>query len=289
MGNWDPKYDEPPEDFWRTLVADRGPEGRDPLPFYPRACREVFQHSLDDTLDTTMLINHGSTIIADFLKRVQAVIWNRRLMRTKRSWLGLVPKAAHSDDLICILNGCSVPVVLRRVHKSALDIDLERKDHEARKANALLYIARMLAAHARRRRVTRGNNPTNTSTNKSTNKSKIDKPIEITGLLTRKDQPDDESLVLPAPTSETTNDDSCLNDDGKRPHSEDGRKAHESKRVATELRALTDAETADVYYVLIGECYIHGMMNGEARTFRSEYNAGKPISDRIMTKTFELR
>jgi hypothetical protein len=75
MGGWDPKHDPPFEEFWRTLVADRGPDGRDPLPYYSRAYKHVFQQAIDDTLDTSMLINHSSSIIANFLKRVQAVIW----------------------------------------------------------------------------------------------------------------------------------------------------------------------------------------------------------------------
>jgi hypothetical protein len=49
-------------------------------------------------------------------------------MRTKRGWLGLGPKGAHSDDAICILYGCSVPVVLRKVMKSEKDVE-EMKKH----------------------------------------------------------------------------------------------------------------------------------------------------------------
>jgi hypothetical protein len=285
MGNWNPKYDEPPEEFWRTLVADRDPEGQDPLPFYPRACREVFQHSIDDTLDTTMLINNGSSIIADFLKRVQAIIWNRRLMRTERSWLGLAPKAAQSGDLICILNGCSVPVVLRKVQKSSHDIELELKDHKARKADAVLYIARKIAAHARRRRAARGNDHTNTSNDKG----KTNEPIETTGLVSRTDRLDEEKKILQSSNRKTPDKDPSLNSDGKRRHSEDNIQGQDSKRVAFDPRGLTDLGATGVYYVLIGECYVHGMMNGEARIFRSRHNTGRPISDRIMNETFELR
>ena len=35
-------------------------------------------------------------------------------MLTARSNIGLAPKSARMGDLVCILFGCSVPVVLRR-------------------------------------------------------------------------------------------------------------------------------------------------------------------------------
>ncbi|KAF9769804.1 hypothetical protein IL306_012726 [Fusarium sp. DS 682] len=153
LAGWKPKAGSPPEEFWRTLVADRGPDGRDPPSFYGPACETVFQEAMDDTLDTSMLINHGSSVISDFLKRVQAVIWNRRMMRTGNLWLGLAPKGAQEGDLVCILYGCSVPVVLRKIVKSQADLDKELEDEEIRKANIVAYIAKNLAAKARRKRL----------------------------------------------------------------------------------------------------------------------------------------
>lgn len=52
----------------------------------------------------------------DFLRRVQSVVWKRSLISTSREhFLGLAPSKAKEGDLICILYGCSVPVVLRRM------------------------------------------------------------------------------------------------------------------------------------------------------------------------------
>ena len=44
------------------------------------------------------------------------MVWSRRLVLLKRlhQTLGLVPADAKKGDLICILYGCSVPVVLRK-------------------------------------------------------------------------------------------------------------------------------------------------------------------------------
>jgi hypothetical protein len=278
MGGWDHEHDNPPEEFWRTLVADRGPDGRDPLPFYPRACKHVFQHANDDTLDTSMLINHGSSIIADFLKRVQAVIWNRRLMRTKRGWLGLAPKGAQSGDIICILYGCSVPVVLRKVRKSIKDIEEEQQDEEARKVNAVEYIARQLAGFARRRRNARAKGRT-TDQNDSRNLSNdggsfIQDPLITNDINDLGTPPQDDNRELKRSPSDTDID------------------PRESKRTATlpgPSRKIDYGKHDHFYYTLVGECYVHGMMNGEAISFRIRDNAGKSLHDRVLPQTFELR
>jgi hypothetical protein len=68
-----------------------------------------------------------SKIVTDYLKRVQAVVWNRRLMKTKDGErLGLVPDNAREGDKVCILRGCSVPVVLREVDEDGATVILGR-------------------------------------------------------------------------------------------------------------------------------------------------------------------
>jgi hypothetical protein len=53
-------------------------------------------------------------IVVSFLRRVQSVIWNRKFFVSKANrWIGLAPTDARVGDLICILYGCSVPVILR--------------------------------------------------------------------------------------------------------------------------------------------------------------------------------
>ena len=137
-----------PDELWRTLVADRGPHGQNALTFYPRTCQEAFRRLANDpnnALNTTFIIEQGGcTIIAEFLRRVQAVIWNRRLMRTKRGHhLGLVHEKAIEGDLICILYGCSVPVVLRRRIKSEKQLEVEQIDQiRMEKKTAAEFIAR---------------------------------------------------------------------------------------------------------------------------------------------------
>jgi hypothetical protein len=50
---------------------------------------------------------------------VHSVVWNRRLIEVEAThssrgpWIGLAPRNCEVGDLICILFGCSVPVVLK--------------------------------------------------------------------------------------------------------------------------------------------------------------------------------
>lgn len=130
--DWDFKTQEPPEQLWRTLVADRGPKGKNPPSYFPRACKEVMKKMpKGDMLNSGYLIDNClCTIVAEFLRRVQAVIWNRRLIRTTEGRLGLAPCNAEKDFAVCILYGCSVPVVLQKVSKSQVEIEDERKMDE---------------------------------------------------------------------------------------------------------------------------------------------------------------
>ncbi|KAH8803481.1 heterokaryon incompatibility protein-domain-containing protein [Xylogone sp. PMI_703] len=115
IGNWSTRRRPVPDDFWRTLVADRGFDGVNPPPWYRRACEYVFYaERYPDDVDTKQPIEHGNSSIAtEFLQRVQAVVWKRRMVLTLDNSLGLVPEEAREGDAIAILFGCSVPVVLR--------------------------------------------------------------------------------------------------------------------------------------------------------------------------------
>jgi hypothetical protein len=126
MANWtvsggrDPNREkdrEPPDEFWRTLVANRGKDGKSPPVYYARACKESFSKGgyRGGAVDTTGLISYErNSVVAQFCRRVQAVTWNRAMVKTKLGRLGLVGKNIRKGDLVCILYGCSVPVILRK-------------------------------------------------------------------------------------------------------------------------------------------------------------------------------
>ncbi|PMD49009.1 hypothetical protein L207DRAFT_477718 [Hyaloscypha variabilis F] len=111
---------EVPESFWRTLVADRGPNGTMTPSWYSIAFGYCLLHlTPTGDINTNRLIRESeeeSSLIVDFLQRVQSIIWNRKLLVSKENrWLGLAPTAAEEGDVICVLYGCSVPVLLRPV------------------------------------------------------------------------------------------------------------------------------------------------------------------------------
>lgn len=112
---------EPPDNFWRTLVADRGTHSNPPY-YYARACRETVMRGglRSGAVDTMALKSYErNSIIAEFCRRVQSVIWNRAMITKASGKLGLVSNGVKEGDLICILNGCSVPVILRYESRKA--------------------------------------------------------------------------------------------------------------------------------------------------------------------------
>jgi hypothetical protein len=127
---------EPPDDFWRTLVADRGRDGRNPPVYYSRACKESFFKGgfSSGSVNTTDLINNERcSVVAQFCRRVQSVIWNRCLIKTKETKrLGLANQNVKVKDYVCILYGCSVPVILRRRYKTLGTKNPDGEDYQAK-------------------------------------------------------------------------------------------------------------------------------------------------------------
>ncbi|KAN0108639.1 Heterokaryon incompatibility protein (HET) domain containing protein [Hyaloscypha variabilis] len=124
---------DPPDEFWRTLVADRGCDGRNPPVYYSRACKESFLKGglPSGSVSTSDLINNErNSIVAQFCRRVQAVIWNRSLIKTKSMNMGMASKNVKRGDLVCILYGCSVPVILRQCEemKTLEELAQEREE-----------------------------------------------------------------------------------------------------------------------------------------------------------------
>lgn len=115
MAGWKNVNDECPADFWRTVVADRGPAGENAPSWYRRACQHIYRRVGNVDLDTTKMIMTSLSDDADFLRRMQSITWGRRFFKTRRGQPGLGPPDCKKDDVIAILWGCSVPVILRRV------------------------------------------------------------------------------------------------------------------------------------------------------------------------------
>lgn len=102
------------ESFWRTMVAGKDPDGHDPPAYYSLACNETFKGTRDVNLSKYDW--SPNSLHKAYIQRVQSVTWGRQLTRTiKYKSLALVPAETERHDIICILLGCSVPVVLRRI------------------------------------------------------------------------------------------------------------------------------------------------------------------------------
>lgn len=108
FARWDPwtrtqstrKVVEPPETLWRTLVGDRCDEGRNIPAYYPRALMHAVQIGAEGApIDTQRLARDRAPGFGDFMSRVKRMVWNRRLLVSKRDGhLGLAPYDAQPGD-----------------------------------------------------------------------------------------------------------------------------------------------------------------------------------------------
>ena len=120
MGGWygtnEARLRSLPEELWRTLIADRGPTGRDLLMRYRVACLECLAYNTTNgDIKTELLIERvKSPNVVEYLKLMQTAVWNRLFLRSENGRFGLGPNKAKEGDIICILLGCSVPVILRK-------------------------------------------------------------------------------------------------------------------------------------------------------------------------------
>ncbi len=118
---WKNIEDPPPEKAWRSLVGDCGMGSIPPPGYYQRACEKVFRRvGPGSSLNIQQEILRSGPMTQEFLQRVEAVVWGRRLIKTeKHGFVGLAPGATKKRDVVAILYGLSVPVVLRQVQDSS--------------------------------------------------------------------------------------------------------------------------------------------------------------------------
>ncbi|KAI0858075.1 heterokaryon incompatibility protein-domain-containing protein [Xylaria cubensis] len=121
--NWFKASKPPPDELWRTLVADRTNAGIEPEPEYPSVIHQaVLEKGVEYGINTNEFLHEtDNAAYYEVFRRVQAVVWNRKLIRAKlddeygmEPCLGLVPAETRESDSIYIVGGCSVPLVLRK-------------------------------------------------------------------------------------------------------------------------------------------------------------------------------
>jgi Heterokaryon incompatibility protein (HET) len=124
-----------PDTIWRTLCADRDSQGEPAPSRYRSAMAQLLQFIFEapTTSHRSNQVKPVSSIdveefletnlpeeVENFLEVVRDVVWNRRTFQGKRKdgsgspIVGLISRYAQVGDQLCILYGCSVPVVLRK-------------------------------------------------------------------------------------------------------------------------------------------------------------------------------
>jgi hypothetical protein len=112
---------------WRILCGNRDDLGRSASPVSRYALLHLLQRlPPNSSIDTVELLESDlDEYVREFLKRVQAVTWNRKVALIsspkgeEERRIGLVPTRSQVGDTVCILLGGSVPFVLRKHNDSA--------------------------------------------------------------------------------------------------------------------------------------------------------------------------
>jgi hypothetical protein len=131
-----------PDRIWRTLVANRTTDGRKIPGWYRRACAlALTKLTPEGDLNISKVLADASqpSTLIEYLKRVQEVAQSRKFFRwivetlqdsqeqddhameTETAAVGLGSRDTSPGDMVCILFGCSVAVILRPVHKDAME------------------------------------------------------------------------------------------------------------------------------------------------------------------------
>jgi hypothetical protein len=114
---WTDHKTNPPGQFWRTLVGNRTFSGEEPHVLWQRICKDAFKWrpaNGDLDIDYVLKKSNGAET-KEFFDRVRCVTFKRRLMQLEGlSHIGLGPEWTKKGDVVCILFGCSVPVLLRK-------------------------------------------------------------------------------------------------------------------------------------------------------------------------------
>lgn len=126
-GGWNDTSEPPHDQFWRTLVGNRDAHRQRSPAYWMRACGDAFaRRPTGGALDTKELLAYDCPAVTrSFVEKVQRTVWERRLVLlnqpprprmdgTSEHFLGLAPVKCKKGDLVCILFGCSVPVLLRK-------------------------------------------------------------------------------------------------------------------------------------------------------------------------------
>jgi hypothetical protein len=248
LGGWKKPYEDrdPPTDFWRTIVADRGHDNRNPPNYYARACKESVRNGgiASGMVNTTALIDREqNSIIAEFCRRVQAVIWGRSLFKTEQGKLGIAARddqeGAQKGDVVCILYGCTVPVILSPRKKTQEDQRKEKVEDGIQAMMSLVHKRWKIHVSQARYEAKKAKHP-----HWKSDVEKMTKKVNAI-LETLKEQRKEDATR-------------------KKDRLEAMQTMLDKKKEDDEPGPTKTRSNEDYYYIFKGESYVHGWMDGEA-------------------------
>lgn len=229
---------------------------------FPLAFKWMFEHrSRRGGINTTELptSRRCPSIASEFLRRVQGVVWGRQMMPTKgrrgsSKFLGLVPAEAREWDPICILYGCSVPLVLRRLRSpskhGSMSSSFDQKPEIIETYTDDTESVRLPTVSQ------------STSPLPSPNDTLVQsEPCTVSATLdsgTDNTTPAEKGLAVPTQSLSVNF------------ASVGERKALRKDTAESKPPDLATSLESQYQYDLIGGCYIHGMMDGEASKHQRE-------------------
>jgi hypothetical protein len=123
MAGWEEGSGSISDRTWRTLVADRDEQGRHPPFWFRSACSYLLKQgrtvSGEELVVSELAGDSVPSTVVEYLRRIREVVRGRTFFvgdKTGRQGpiSGLGPSGMKDGDVLCVLYGCSVPVVVRR-------------------------------------------------------------------------------------------------------------------------------------------------------------------------------
>jgi Heterokaryon incompatibility protein (HET) len=106
--------------YYRTVLTDRTASQQRATPGYIAACMTDLETSEraavvlpSDVLPDVPMQKRCAAFQEDFVAAVEATLQFRTLFVTQTGYLGLGPLTMQPNDMVCVLLGCSIPVVIR--------------------------------------------------------------------------------------------------------------------------------------------------------------------------------
>ena len=170
---------------------------------------------------------------------------------TKNGKLGIIRKDVQPGDIVCILYGRSVPVILRRYERSLEEMIQELKAEEVEERENLERMAIRMQRRWREVLSRRDNRPESIN--------QIEKQYTASSINTERSDVGTNRIEPPLKPTPAEMPEDVPNQNARK-QSYKGR-----------AKALINSCAAGCYqYEFLGECYVHGLMEGEAFRHQNE-------------------